>query len=173
MNSWPPMEHRGPVVTEADVRRLEQQLGTKIPDEYRRFLLEVNGGRTAETHCTFTMQRAERRASTVLNVLYSLNHADQRFDLATQQLYGEAEDRLRGGLEVGADDGGGSIVLVLVGPHRGELWMLDRVDPRPTGSNPRVEWFDRRDVWRLAGSFAEFMAGLRPLDDDAGASAAP
>ena len=37
--------------------------------------------------------------------------------------------------------------------------------------NPRVEWFDRRDVWKIADSFAAFMAGLRPLDE-AGASAA-
>jgi hypothetical protein len=64
-------------------------------------------------------------------------------------------------------------VLVFSGPHRSEVWIPDRVDPRPTGSNPRVEWFDRRDVWRLAGSFAEFMAGLRPLEDGAGASASP
>jgi cell wall assembly regulator SMI1 len=170
MNSWPPMEQRGPAVTEADVRRFEQRLVAKLPDDYRRFLLDLNGGRTAETHCTFTMRRFERRAGSVLNVLYSLNHPDQSFNLATQQLYGEADDRLRDGLEVGADDGGGSIVLALAGPHRGEVWMLDRVDPRPTGSNPRVEWFDRRDVWKLADNFAEFMGNLRPLEDSASAS---
>lgn len=37
-------------------------------------------------------------------------------------------------------------------------------NPRPTDSNPRVEWFDRRDVWKVADSFAEFMASLKPLD---------
>ena len=162
MTSWPTMERRGPMVTDADVRRFEQRIGTEVPADYRAFLLEVNGGRTAATHCTFTMRRGARRTETSLNTLFSLDDADESRDLATSQLYGE--DRLPESLEIGADDGGSPIVLVLSGPHQGEVWMLDRVVPRPTGSNPRVEWFDRRDVWKLADSFAEFMASLKPLD---------
>jgi SMI1 / KNR4 family (SUKH-1) len=162
MSSWPAMERRGPVVAEADVRRFERRIIAELPADYRRFLLEVNGGRTAATHCTFTMRRGARQTETTLNTLFSLDDPDESRDLATWQLYGE--DRLPGGLEIGADDGGSPIVLALAGPHRGEVWILDRVDPRPTGSNPRVEWFDRRDVWKLADSFAEFMASLRPLD---------
>jgi cell wall assembly regulator SMI1 len=161
--SWPPMARRGHQVTIDAVRRLECQLGYELPENYRHFLLEVNGGRTARSHRTFIMQRAGRhRDETVLNTLFSLDDPDESRDLATWQHYGE--DRLPGGLEIGADDGGSPIVLVLAGPHRGEVWMLDRVDPRPTGSNPRVEWFDRRDVWKLADSFAEFMASLKPLE---------
>jgi hypothetical protein len=161
MSSWPAMERRGPVVAEADVRRFERRIGAELPADYRRFLLDVNGGRTAATHCTFTIRRGARQTKTTLNTLFSLDDPDESRDLATSQLYGE--DRLPGGLEIGADDGGSPIVLVLGGPHHGEIWLLDRVDPRPTGSNPRVEWFDRRDVWKLADSFAEFMASLRPL----------
>ena len=55
-------------------------------------------------------------------------------------------------------------MLILAGSHRGEVWFLDLGNPRPTGSNPRVEWFDRRDVWKLADSFAEFVVSLKPLD---------
>jgi len=55
--------------------------------------------------------------------------------------------------------------LPLAGPHRGEIWHLETEDPRPTGSNPRVEWFDRRNASKLADSFAEFIAGLRPRED--------
>jgi hypothetical protein len=58
----------------------------------------------------------------------------------------------------------GNVILILVGPHRGEVWELDTVDPRPEGSNPRVEWFDRRDVTKVADWFRELMAGLMPLD---------
>jgi len=76
-----------------------------------------------------------------------------------------------GVLEIGYDDGGGRIVLPLAGPHRGEVWYVDIENPRPTGSNPRVEWFDRRDVKRIAGSFREFVDSLHPIDDNPGASA--
>jgi hypothetical protein len=40
----------------------------------------------------------------------------------------------------------GSPGSVASGPHRGEVWYADSVDPRPEGSNPRVDWLDRRDV---------------------------
>lgn len=172
MTSWPPMEERGPAITEADVRRFEQDLGHELPADYRRFLLEVNGGRTAMTHCTFTMQRANRCIHTSLNTLHSLNDPDESFDLAAHQRF-RREEYPKNALRIGYDDGGSTLVLILSEPHRGELWMLDQVDPRPTGSNPRVEWFARRDVWKLADSFAEFMAGLRPLEDDASASTSP
>jgi hypothetical protein len=51
-----------------------------------------------------------------------------------------------------------------------QIWYLETEDP-PTNSNPRVEWFDRRNVSKLADSLAGFMDSLRLLDDDAGASA--
>ena len=158
------MERRGPMVTDADVRRFEQRIGTELPADYRTFLLEVNGGRTAATHRTFVMQRAgKHRDETTLDTLHSLNDPDEDRDLAAHQLF-RREDYPENGLRIGYDAFGSALVLILAGPHRGELWMLDQVDSRPTGSNPRVEWFDRRDVWKLADSFAEFLASLKPLD---------
>ncbi len=161
--SWPAMDRRGPVVTNADIRRFEHQINHELPEDYRRFLSEVNGGRTATTHCTFVMRRGNRKDETTLNTLHSLDDPDEDHDLAAHQLF-RREDYPENGLRIGYDDGGSALVLLLSGPHRGELWMLYQVDPRPTSSNPRVEWFDRRDVWKLADSFAEFMASLKPLD---------
>ncbi len=173
--SWPPMVRRGCEVTVDAVQRFERELGLEIPDDYRRFLLEVNGGRTARSHRVFVVQRraSRQRDETVLNSLFSLDDSDDSRDLATAQKPYNPDAKLPDGLlEIGYDGMGGRIVLSLVGPHRGEVWYLDTGDPRPIDANPRVEWFDRRDVWKIAGSFAEFMAGLKPLDD-ASASAAP
>jgi len=161
MSSWPPMERRGPTATDADVRRFEQRLGSELPGDYRQFLLDINGGRTAETHCTFTMQRGTRRTEGSLNTLHSLGEPDSPRDLEAHQ-FPRREDYPENALRIGYDDGGSAIVLILSGPHRSELWLLDQSDPRSHGSNPRVEWFDRRDVWKLADSFAEFMRGLMP-----------
>jgi hypothetical protein len=66
-------------------------------------------------------------------------------------------------LSVGFDDGGGRILLGLAGEHRGEVWFENTSDPRPEDANPRVEWFKRRDMWKLADSFQEFMSSLGPL----------
>ncbi len=160
--SWPPMVRRGPAVTDADVRRFEQHIGAELPEGYRAFLLEVNGGRTTQEHRTFTMRRRGRRTERTLNSLFSLNDPKASQDLAAWQLYGN--DRLPGGLAIGADDGGAVIMLVLAGSRRGEVWCLDAEsdsERRPPGS---IDWFKRRDVWAIAGSFCEFIDDLRPLD---------
>jgi hypothetical protein len=163
------MSETGPRVTAADVERFERELGHELPEDYRQFLVDVNGGQPAIERAVFRL----RKDRTILNNLLSLNDPDEGNDLATnQRLSGHPRNDLpRDAMTIGYDAGGSRIVLILAGPHRGEVWFLDLGNQRSTGSNPRVEWFDRRDVWKLADSFAEFMAGLRPLDD-AGSSAA-
>ena len=155
-NEWVPMDRRGPVLTEEALLRFEQTIGAQLPADYRAFLLNVNGGRTAGSHSVFSVGNQ----SSVLNSLFSLDAAEEAQDLAMRQLY--THDLPSGGLWVGYDDIG-NLILMFSGEHRGELWHLDTGDARPDGSNPRVEWFDRRDVSKVADTFAEFMAGLRPL----------
>jgi hypothetical protein len=156
------MSETGPRVGDADVRRFEEQLGHELPEDYRAFLLEINGGSTSSSHCVFRLRHDE----TVLNSLYSLNAADERDDLTTRQLYPRypSNNLPKEALAIGYDDGGGRIVLPLAGPHRGEIWYLDTADMLDD-ENPRIDWFERRDVWKLADRFAEFLSGLRPLDD--------
>jgi cell wall assembly regulator SMI1 len=155
------MVRRGPEVADADIRRFERELGHELPADYRAFLLDVNGGRPDRAHRRFPL----RKGRTILNSLFSLNDPDDSRNLAAAQRYRKPEDGLpREALEIGYDDVGARILLILAGSHRGEVWYLDLADPRPTGSNPRVDWFDRRDAWKLADSFAQFMASLMPLD---------
>lgn len=155
-SGWGPMDERGPRVSDEAVRRFERRIGATLPDDYRAFLLEINGGRTATSHCAFKL----RRGISVLNSLFSLDDPEERNDLATRQQY--THDLPSNGLLIGYADGG-NIILIIADPHVGEVWHLVPHD-RPEGSNPRVEWFDRRDVTKLAGSFREFMDGLTPLE---------
>jgi len=156
---WPPMNERGPRVTDAAITAFESQLGAALPEDYRAFLLDVNGGQTASSHSQFHI----RNDQTVLNSLRSLDDPDERSDLATR--WQQARAWLPAEvLPIGSDDFSGMVVLVVAGPRRGQVWFLDGVDPRPEESNPRVEWFDRRDVSKVADSFREFMTTLAPLD---------
>ena len=166
---WPPMKERGPQITEAAVVRFETQLGAKLPDDYRAFLLVVNGGQTARSHRQFMLtSRKGRKDGTLLNSLNSLDDPDDRFDLATRWRWSQRQlppyfpDLPLEVLPIGYDDFGGTVGLVFAGPRRGKVWFLDEENPRPEGANPRVEWFDRRDVSKIADSFREFMAGLGP-----------
>ena len=147
------MKERGPQVTEADVAAFEQRLGHTIPDAYRRFLFDVNGGGLALTHRRFA------RGS--VNWLLSLNDPDDQsnIEIRTQDAPDIPSAAL---LYAGNDDGGARLFVVLAGDHRGEVWLQDRTDARPDDANPRVEWQDRRDMKKLASSFDEFMSSLRP-----------
>jgi SMI1 / KNR4 family (SUKH-1) len=156
---WSSMNERGPSVTEAAVVAFEAQLGTRLPEDYRAFLLEINGGQTASNHSMFRI----RNDRTILNSLNSLDDPDEQVNLATQWQRARAWLPIEV-IPVGYDDFGGTVVVVIAGPRRGQVWFLDAVDPRPEESNPRVEWFDRRDVSKVADSFREFMTSLIALD---------
>lgn len=150
------MARRGPPVGEAEILAFERQLDISLPDDYRRFLLEVNGGDLANVNT--------RLSHHVINCLLSL--ADKENESYALEI---AADWARPGLPhpdlllIGFTDGG-MILLAHRGSHRGEVWNLDTVDPRPEGANPRVLWHDQRDMTKLADSFEEFVRMLKPLE---------
>jgi hypothetical protein len=157
-------------VTEDDVRLFERYLGHGLPADYRAFLLAVNGGYASSSYCVFTLRRGGRHDESVLNTLYSLNATED--DLTAAQKHYNPDAALpKGLLQIGYDGMGGRIVLPLSGPHRGEVWYLDTEDDSEDWPSTRSDWFERSDVWKIAGSFREFMDSLGPLDD-AGANAA-
>ena len=154
MTSWPPFDRRGPEVTESDVDGFERRFGVVLPRDYRAFLLEVNGGRTAKTHREFDRG--------ILNELLSLNEPEESSDLAACNEFVRKDLKTSEIITVGADDGGGEILLAVSGDHSGEVWFQVH-EERPWEANPRVLWHDRRDVRKLADSFSAFMSSLRPL----------
>jgi hypothetical protein len=150
------MQWRGPHVTENDIAKLERHIGHRLPDDYRRFLVEVNGGRL-DTHEGFD--------DGIVHTLYMINATDESEDLlalAMDPIFRPllpSPDLLR----VGYDVGSRPILLALAGEHRGGVWFENTSNARPVGSNPRVLWHDRRDMKKLANSFQEFMSSLQPL----------
>src|SRR4051812_22527931 len=101
MSSWPPMARRGPAISEDAVSALEAQLATSFPDDYRDFLLHVNGGRTERSHRVFRMKNDR----TNLNSLYSLRATPPGSDLQAE--WEDARARLPAEvIPVGYDDGG-------------------------------------------------------------------
>ena len=154
--SWPIMERRGPQVAEAEVAAFEHRFGSTLPDDYRRFLLEVNGGRPASENKQFSHYS--------INRLFSLaDKDDESRDLETRALRARATLPHPDLLFVGHFDGA-RILLALTPTHRGEVWSQDTVDPRPDDANPRVLWHDRRDMTKVADSFEQFVRMLKPLE---------
>jgi hypothetical protein len=148
------MDRRGPAVTEADVAAFETRLGRKLPDDYRDFLLQVNGGRPDDEHCEFSVG--------IVNRLFSLHDEEdeaRNLEVRAERVRSELAPEL---LFIGHDDGGGRILLVVDGPHLGEVWFQVHEGRLPE-SNPRATWDHRRDFRKLADTFAQFMNSLTPL----------
>ncbi len=167
-SSWPPMSKRGPQIASASVAALEARLSAKLPEDYAEFLLDINGGQPAQSNSVFAIRfRNGKTDDTVLSRFYSLDDPDDRCDLVTS--WEQARAWLPAEvLQVGYDGFGGAVVVVVAGTRRGQVWFLDGYNPRPGESNPRVEWFDRRDVAKVADSFRDFMSGLKHLDSGNG-----
>jgi SMI1 / KNR4 family (SUKH-1) len=157
--NWPLMERRGPQVTDAQIRAFEKSYGHRLPDDYRQFLLDVNGGGLDRQNCEFDQG--------VVNRLFSLEDTDDdddARDLATRANWSRPMLPSPDLLFIGHDDGGARLLLALAREHRGEVWyMITGDDARPDDANPRVLWHDRRDMRKLADSFEQFMRSLRPL----------
>jgi SMI1/KNR4 family protein SUKH-1 len=101
--SWIPMTETGPRVTADDVRRFEHELGHELPEDYRRFLVDVNGGQPSLERAVFRL-RTER---SILNNLLSLNDPDEGNDLiATQRHSGYPRTEIpKDALTIGYDAG--------------------------------------------------------------------
>lgn len=152
-NEWPAMLRRGPIIDESSIALFEHRLGHRLPDDYRRFLLEVNGGTPDNSTCEFSLG--------AVTMFFSLCESDEDRDLedANRWYVGPSRELLF----VAHDSSGANILVALAGEHRGQVWLQDTADPRPEGSNPRVLWHDRRDMEKVADSFAEFARQLGPL----------
>jgi len=143
---------------------LEQRLGVSLPTDYRRFLLEVNGGNPAED-----VRLAQLSAGRPdVNWLLSVDQENLSRDLESsaewsRRLLPHADLLLIGFADIGM------VLLVHAGPHRGEVWLQDTGDSDMyiEPDDPDALWHDRRDMEKLADSFEEFMSGLVQLSKSA------
>jgi len=152
-SDWPRMEYVRPRLDEAALERFEQRHGHRMPGGYRRFLLEMNGGRPHDESCRFPMG--------VINTFFGLGVTETRdLEDANSGIPALPSREL---LYIGYADCG-EILLCLAGDRRGQVWLQDP-EARPDDANPRVSWHDRRDMRKLADSFEEFVRQLGPLTE--------
>lgn len=157
MTRWPTISERGPKVTTEQIATFEAAFGYNLSNDYRAFLLDVNGGQPDITNCEFS--------NGVVNSLFSLeNSDDERSDLQVRAERARKDLPSPSLLFIGHDDGGARFLIPLEGEHRGQVWFQIKGE-RPHDANPRVLWHDRRDMKKLANSFEEFMSSLKPLSE--------
>jgi hypothetical protein len=146
------VEARDPATEEA-VKEAERLLEVRIPEEYRRFLLqESNGGRPE--NCLFS--REDRPRSGVDEFLGVGLEGDS--DLVT--IYSRYRDRMPSWCLPFASSGGDWFCLSLRDEDRGAVLFWFHEEEADEGQPPT-----ERNLYPVAGEFDEFAAGLRPIDE--------
>lgn len=139
-------------VTEEDVRGLERRLNLQLPDDYRRFLLNTNGG-----HCSpdavFPMidEIPAAVSPPIASMLYGITDLE----------YGSIEYYI--GEEHGLDQckslaiGGGDCLMLripTIGPEAGSVLAFNRYGAEDCPEDPHR-------AYRVAPSFASFFGSLQ------------
>jgi hypothetical protein len=143
-----------PPADEARVVALETRLGTRLPEEYRQFLLDFNGGRPSPA-CFKLALRAGPYTDSMVDWFLSVHVADKsNIDTVLGWLENRKPPVL---LPIAIDPGGNIVMLGIKGDVRGKVYFWHQ-DYEPGNDH------DWSNIDLIADSFDAFMSGLKPND---------
>ncbi len=132
---------------EMEIVAFEARLGCSLPDDYRKFLAEYNGGKPSPDVIDVVGLPGE---STDIQVFFGLDRsvASSGLDWNLQAMRGQIEERL---LPIACDSGGRVFCLSLRDADRGSIIYRDLAESEVT-------------YYRVASSFDELMRKVRPFE---------
>ena len=142
------VSHAGPRLDEVAVASVERELGVRLPDDYRSFLFQFNGGQP--TPDAFRFKGGSD--GSLVNIFFGINHPDQQHDLV--RVWRDNRRVLSADLlPIGYDAGGSLILLGIGGKRRGRVFFEFR-DQAGEDDDPMSEEF----IGEIGDSFAAFAA---------------
>ena len=140
-------------VKEEEIFKLEDEIGFTLPNDYKEFLINFNGGVPEVKYSTFKLNELEENIG--LQVLYGLN-LEENLDL--REWYEEYEDDLLDDcLIIGHGIGFGFIVLVN-SPEISGVYFWDNSFELENSS-------EDENIYKISDTFKEFIQELKsPLN---------
>lgn len=140
---------QGPRLAEKDVIHFEKSIGSPLPETYRRFLLENNGGRT--TPDTVYVEGLPG-SPTDIKVLFSIGSAVETNDLLwnRETFTGRIPGRF---LPIASDSGGSRFCVSLSGSDRGSVVFCLLTFTEDDGT-----------IYFIANNFDEFIDKIVPFE---------
>jgi hypothetical protein len=135
---WP-----GKPATEGQIAAFEKIEGVTLPSDYREFLKTYNGGRPIPDCFPFGTQ-----PGSLLDTFFELDEGEgETNDLQTMcdRFHGRIPSTM---MPIGCDAGGNIVLLGVHGKHRGRVYFLDYMNPRP--------------IFEIAPSFESFLDSFEP-----------
>ena len=132
------------------MKQAEQQMGIELPDDYRAFLLQTNGGTNVDYSMSFFVE--ELNDEIVVDVLYGIGLDNKNADAV---FYTDmfAEDLFPGSVLIGDSIQNGFIVMACGGEDKG-IYYWDHSYTYEVSD-------DENNMYRIADTFGDF---LRMLD---------
>ena len=125
--------------TPAAVYAVEEELGVTFPDEYRAFLLAVNGG-VPKPH-EFKMAKPGRPGEQIgIDFLYGVAAKQRENDLRyeQEQIVDRTDSLLRGFIVIGSDGGGAPYFISTTGKRTGGVYFFDPDGFLDPGGSPKL-----------------------------------
>ena len=169
------LRHTEPPVPESELEAFEADIGARLPEDYRQFLLRVNGGSITEwAHYRYKGLSPDGRTQYAIvsevgglraGSDYSLR-ANRQLHIAAPGPQPELETKIPAALLwIMKDPGGNAVCLGLTGPHRGKVYQWVHDEP-PAEDVWDGEVETAANIWPLAGSFADFLRDFGPGQED-------
>ena len=116
------MREGGPSVSYADVERLETTIGRILPDDFKRFLMQFNGGRPEPN--TYPLLGLDKNPYGVVHFFFGIDGPIESYSL--DWVYEVASGRIPDNLfPIACDDGGDLLCLSLYGDDAGSVVFWD------------------------------------------------
>jgi hypothetical protein len=148
------IEQTFPPITPADLDDFERAESVALPPEYRDFLLKNNGGRPRDN-----IADVPDFDEVAVNNFFGLRPGEM-YDLRREAAV--YEGRIPPDTIPIADDPGGNLFLLsLAEDSKGAVYFWDH-EEEP--EDEATDWSDFENVYPIADSFDEFLAGLRPYE---------
>jgi hypothetical protein len=148
------IEQAGRALSEKDIVALEQRIGCRLPESYRRFLLENNGGVPTPDMDTIDIEHL-LGSSTNVQVFFGIDTPVESSNIEwnIRSLEGRISSQL---LPIASDSGGNIFCISLSESDFGGVVYCD-FDPSWHLGGPIY--------YRVAPDFDSFLARIRSLDD--------
>lgn len=145
------LDFKGPIEDDI-ISDFENEIGIKIPKEYRDFLKEYNGGYPQPDGFSFGEQGDGSSVDRFLSLGCEKNHDLHKY-------FNIYKDRIPNGYLPIAHDPGGNLVLIKLSADKSMVYFWDHEDEADEGESPSM-----RNVYLISQSFHEFIDGLVEVD---------
>jgi SMI1-KNR4 cell-wall len=144
-----------PRISEKEILNTEEEIGKSLPDDYKAFLLESNGGQPELKK--FPIQNNENDDAGILSWFLGICPGDYH-DLLTN--VNRFSDRIPENLiPIARDPGGNLILMSLDGKDKGNVYFWAHEEECDEGETPNYD-----NLYPVADSFKRLIESLSPAN---------